>query len=85
MLDTFQFRVSIPLKLSTARNSLNKSRLDMSKYLFLLNQSNKKLLRSRKQILSQLQNQLRSQLQKQSQKLSKLASMCKYHKNCMRS
>ena len=93
MLDTFHIRVSIPLKPSTARNSLSKSRLDMSKFLSLLNQPNKKLLRSRKPILNQLQNQLRSQLQnqlpsqrqKQSQKLSKLASMCKYHKNCMKS
>ena len=89
MLDTFHIRVSIPLKPSTARNSLSKSRLDMSKFLSLLSQSNKKLLRSPKLILNQLQSQLRSQLpsqrQKQSQKLSKLASMYKCHKNCMKS
>ena len=89
MLDTFHIRVSIPLKPSTARNSLSKSRLDMSKFLSLLSQSNKKLLRSPKLILNQLQSQLRSQLpsqrQKLSQKLSKLASMCKCHKNCMKS
>ena len=89
MLDTFHIRVSIPLKPSTARNSLSKSRLDMSKFLSLLSQSNKKLLRSPKLILNQLQSQLRSQLpsqrQKLSQKLSKLASMYKCHKNCMKS
>ena len=92
MLGTFQFlqfRVSIPPKLYIARNNLSQSRLDMSKFLSLHSQPNKKLLRSRKQILNLLQNQLRSlrqnQLQNQSQKLSKLASMCKCRKNCMKS